>query len=73
MVLTDFKRYSYVSLAVGPHVYHEGFSLGDNFCEAFNFGTREWFQYVGKWASKILYYVLKLQIDLKIKSRSMQK
>ena len=51
-------------------MYHEGFSLGDNFCEAFNFGTKEWFQFVGKWVSKILYYVLKLQIDLRIKSRS---
>ena len=27
---------------MGPHVYHEGFSLGENLGEAFNFGTQQW-------------------------------
>ena len=31
--------------SVGPHVYHEGFSLGENLAEALNFGTNKWFQF----------------------------
>ena len=32
---------------MGPHVYHEGFSLGENLAEAFNFGTKKWMDFIG--------------------------
>ena len=43
MCLSSLKYH--FSFSVGPHVYHEGFSLGENLAEALNFGTNKWFQF----------------------------
>ena len=49
---------------VGPHVYHEGFNLGENLGEAFNFGTEDWFQFVDDYPHCNCEQGL-IQIDLK--------